>query len=294
MKVGLRALRSLVRTAYKVRGAARLADLVRRKLAARGGVVEVNDFDSDLTMTLDLSEHIGSQIFWRGAYSPGPLAAFDRLLNPDSVVLDIGANIGEFTLFAAKRARGGAVHAFEPVKETFARLTANVRANHFDNVVLNRLALGSVSGVATVVGGDLNWDDGTVNRGVPSVTPGATGIGEKVSIATLDGYLAAAGVARVDVVKIDIEGGELEAFRGAPKMLQNMRPDLLVEVNEETCRRAGHAASELTGLLEKAGYRGRTIRDDGALEDDVRLDAGGYANVVFRHAQGKAAGRGSR
>src|SRR5579863_2846250 len=108
-----------------------LIDAIRRRSYAAGAVA-VSDFDGDLRMELDLGEHMASQVFWFGYYSRDLLQALDRLLKPGDVFLDVGANIGEVSLFAAKRVgRAGRVTAFEPIPDLARKLRSHARVNGF-------------------------------------------------------------------------------------------------------------------------------------------------------------------
>ena len=69
--------------------------------------VVISDFDGDIKMALDRSTHIGSLIYWKGRYSARNIRLLDRILAPETVFLDVGANQGEITLFAGKRLTRG-------------------------------------------------------------------------------------------------------------------------------------------------------------------------------------------
>lgn len=103
----------------------------------------ITDFDGDLKFRCSLHHHIGSQIFWHGAYSHAQLRLLSRLLkSPDMVYLDAGANVGEQTIFAAKRLSRGRVFAFEPATEVFQVLSENIRSNGFTHVRAEKIGLG--------------------------------------------------------------------------------------------------------------------------------------------------------
>src|SRR5579863_6738453 len=106
-----------------------------RRRSYSAGVITVSDYDGTLRMELDLGEHMASQIFWFGYYSRDVLFAIEPMLRPGSVFLDVGANIGEVALFAAKRVESqGLVLAFEPVAKTAERLRRNLARNNLRNV----------------------------------------------------------------------------------------------------------------------------------------------------------------
>src|SRR5579885_1779623 len=87
------------------------------------------DFDGDLRLKIDRSSFIGSSIYWNGYSSLNELYLLGRLLEPHMVFVDVGANQGEFTLYAAKRLPAGKVLAFEPVEERYRHLIENVKMN---------------------------------------------------------------------------------------------------------------------------------------------------------------------
>ena len=279
------AIRRAVRAAYRWRGAARMAEAIRRASARRGGEAWVDDFDGDLRIGVDLGDHIGSQIYWRGSHSEDALAALDHVLEEDSTFFDVGANIGEFTLFAAKRVPGGSVHAFEPGPDQRLRLVANVEANGFRNVTVRALALGDREGRTTLWVPETAEPDGTINRGKSTTSPSRTEGHAAVPVpeTTLDAYVREVGVRRVDCIKMDVEGSEHAVLRGARDLLDRDRPALLLELNAEAAARAGWRPEEVVSGLTSRGYGAWTIGRRGRLRDGVSLGAGGWANVLFVH-----------
>ena len=155
-----RSFRKLMRLMFRVKGLRVVAPALRRRLA-RPESVWIDDFDGDLAFRCRLDEHIGSQMYWRGAYSWGQLRVLDRLLRPDMVFVDVGANQGEFTLFAAKRLVRGRVLAFEPMTEMRERLVENLAANPFDNVLVSDQGLWSEPGRRRIFRRDAPFEDGS-------------------------------------------------------------------------------------------------------------------------------------
>lgn len=124
------------------RGAYRMALWFYQHLPIPDVKVETT-LDRTLWVTLHLPVWVDYNIYILGLYE-APLARFFiRSLRPDSVVLDIGAYIGQYTLLAAKYAPKGQVIAFEPHPESFARLTAHLARNNLKNVLALQKALGS-------------------------------------------------------------------------------------------------------------------------------------------------------
>ena len=144
--------------------------------------------------------------------------------------VDVGANIGYYTLMAARLVgRAGVVHAFEPHAPMRHKLEENVRRNGFENVVLHPEALARETGEVTFYA--TAWD---ANQGISSILPGAgrTAV-RKVPSLTLDDFLAGLGPSPVDLIKMDIEGAEIFAIQGGRHALSRAdAPPLIFEAAE--------------------------------------------------------------
>ncbi|MEN9573772.1 MAG: hypothetical protein RL514_1627 [Verrucomicrobiota bacterium] len=239
----------------------------RKQFAKQPLDAVVADFDGDLKFRCSLHHHIGSQIFWHGGYSQAQLRLLSRLLTrPDMVYLDAGANVGEQTVFAAKRLPRGQVFAFEPTTEVFQVLSENVRANGFTHVRAEKLGLGEQSGELPIYSSHAEVaSDGTVNEGVPTLfssTDRGTVI-ERVRIVRLDDFLAPLNLPRLDVMKVDVEGAEMIVLKGAVETIKRHRPVFIVEVHEGTSQSAGHSVRELLQFIQRLGYRIEGLQPDG-------------------------------
>jgi FkbM family methyltransferase len=174
------------------------------------------------------------EMFWRGL----PL---DGL-----VVYDVGAFHGILTLFFA--ARCARVIAYEPNEGNHARLIQNIRLNHQDNVRVRKLGVGSQPGAGT-----LHYAPEMAGGG--SLNPNASAaISQRIEITSLDCDIAAASLPAPDLIKIDIEGWELEALEGARATLAAHHPALFLEMHGETMREKRRKAAEIVGFLQDAGY----------------------------------------
>ncbi|WP_163990844.1 FkbM family methyltransferase [Pyxidicoccus caerfyrddinensis] len=142
-------------------------------------------------------------------------------VRPGMVAFDVGANIGYLSLYLRSRiGPDGQLHSFEPEPDNFAELDANLRRNGLDNCHAVQAAVGSQEGMLTFAPG--------LNGHVPE--DGAPGI--SVPVVTLDGFIAKHGVPRVDFVKIDVEGFELDVLTGMKDVLARRdKPILYIEVH---------------------------------------------------------------
>jgi len=208
-----------------------------------------------LRLNLYLGNDVSRLLFIGGCSDPNEFALLDKFLQPGMVVVDVGANEGLYTAFAARRVgAGGAVLAFEPSSREFARLEKNVELNGLANVKLYRMALfGSDQELELQVAGYEHENLNTLGR---FAYPGVEGCGtERVTARRLDGLIAESGLSRVDFVKIDVEGSETRVIEGARTVLQKFRPLILFEALEPALLAQGTSREELWNALRACGYR---------------------------------------
>jgi FkbM family methyltransferase len=165
----------------------------------------------------------------------------------DYRVADVGANQGLYTLFLSRLVPDGHVFGFEPDPVLFASLKENVSRNCDQNVSLFNYAVASKAGSLSLMEGQLNRGD---NRIVSSAQPGA--VISKVRAIALDTMIPDL---RLDLLKIDVQGFELEVLRGAEKLLDANRNLLvLIEFWPHGLQLAGSTPEEVLGLLKAHGF----------------------------------------
>jgi FkbM family methyltransferase len=209
-----------------------------------------------LRLVADLDTPLGTDAYrfrdWRRLEPT--LSELARFLGPGKTFIDGGANIGLFTIVAAALVgRTGRVIAFEPAIEANRLLHGNVALNSFDWVDIHQAALADRSGVRDFV------DLGRAS-GFSSFAP-ANANGGKVIVVptvTLDGFVEHTD--SVGLVKLDLEGAEVEALRGGRTLLERGVP-FLVEVEDAHLRRQGSSADALRGLFARYQYTSRLLRE---------------------------------
>jgi FkbM family methyltransferase len=176
-------------------------------------------------------------------------------LRPGDTFVDIGANIGLFTVLAARRVgREGRVFAFEPSARSFERLQANVALNHFENVECHRLALSETGGQLTMrVSAD--GFDAWNTFGRP--TAGKEFLEESVPCVTWDAFAQGRSlVGRVTMMKIDVEGWEARVLSGGVDVLSREdAPVMQIEFSQESALAAGSSCVDLYHKLQVLGYQ---------------------------------------
>lgn len=227
--------------------------------------------------------HSFTYCFWPAVdgYEPDVRAALRHFLKPGDTFLDCGANVGYFSVLAgALVGPGGRVVAVEANPVTYDLLRRNLALNGFGTAV--HCALTTSEGETELFtpreGGDV----------YSSLRKGGLVCGDdvetfRVAGRTLDEVVASLGLDRVDVLKIDIEGAELDVLRAAPRLMRESRPVIICEYGTNTWPAFGACAASLLAMLGERGYRAglfdavsRTVRPaDGRVWDSH------YANLIL-------------
>lgn len=222
-----------------------------RVTARRGGI----------TWSLDLREGIDTAIYCMGRFEPATVRAYRRLLRPGSVAVDIGANSGAHTLPLAQAVgEGGRVLAYEPTASAYERLLRNIALNPplAARVVPRQVMLMDASDRPLPSGLPSSWPltpsdhAHPLHRGVATATEGAR-------VMTLDASIAESGVARLDLIKLDVDGYEFEVLAGAKETLRRFRPFIIFEIAPYLLEERGVNPCAPFAALENAGYRFTTL-----------------------------------
>ena len=266
-------LRGWVRALYALQGTGlpRVAEFIRKIQAKRHPNTEIviEDFCGDAKLICRLSEHMGSQIYWRGSYSGPQLKVLASRLRPGGVFIDLGANQGEFTVCAARLVgESGRVFAFEPSPMMQQRLAKNVALNGLTQVCIEPLAVADEPRHLDLLSPTGAFEDGTVHAGLSTLyrrNSDVAAVTDQVTVTTLDVWQQQRDLASVDVIKMDIEGAELPALKGGLRLIQRFRPVLFIELNAATSRAAGYSMQDLVEWLHEQDYELQRIDDDGCL-----------------------------
>lgn len=175
---------------------------------------------------------------WLGSYEGDKVQKFADSIAEGSVVFDIGAAVGYYSLIAARRVgKNGKVVAFEPLPRNLEYLRKHVAYNNASSVEIVAGAVGENSGTATFKLGS-NYAMGSVAQSGDFTVP----------MYSLDEFITRSGIAPPAVVKIDVEGGEFGVLKGARHLLQSARPKIFLATHGEAVHR------DCCGLLLSFGY----------------------------------------
>ncbi len=175
---------------------------------------------------------------------------------PDPACIDVGANVGDFVELLKTTLREPRIHAFEPAPEPFARLKE--RYGRDPRVWLNNAGLGAGDG-------QLNfniYDNQTLNSALPISEAGTGTLGgpkllrtTQVPVLALDGYADSRGIERIDLLKIDTQGFELQVLRGSEHLLAARRVSVvLLELNFVPLYEGQVAGHEVMAFLSERGF----------------------------------------
>lgn len=210
-------------------------------------------YAGDYLVTFDLSDQGQRLTAMHNVWEASATRLLNHLLEPGNIFVDVGANWGYYSLLtAAAVGQTGQVHAFEPQPHVIAVLHRAIRHNHLPQLTANQMTVGATNGTLTLYlasdGNSLLASAITSDRTDPTHTV-------EVPLTTLDDYLATHHIARVDVVKIDVEGLEGAVLDGATTLLQgDDAPIVLCEISPTALHNVGSTPAQLLAHLASFGY----------------------------------------
>jgi FkbM family methyltransferase len=226
------------------------------------------------------------QAYYTGDYDNDAIRTLQRLLAPNTVFVDVGANIGFWTvpLGLSLSRQGGVIHSFEPVPANFLRLAENVNRNSLNHVAkLHQVGLSDQNGTARIsLREDFARGAETGNAALFINAEDERFPSTSVNIARLDDLFDSLGICKVDLMKVDIEGHEDKFLAGADETIQRFRPIIYMEINEPYYERRGldptqifetwlHSQSYSAALKIDGTWSLQTIRKRRRVIDNVIL-----------------------
>jgi FkbM family methyltransferase len=167
-----------------------------------------------------------------------------RYLRPEDDFLDVGANIGIYTLLAASIIQSGTIYSIEALPKNFERLQENLALNQFTHVKAMAIAISDRSGSVY-----LNVSD---SDSLPFITAAPTEQSLDIPTERLENVVTDS--TRLSLAKMDIEGAELLAFKGATSLLSNHQPPVWILELNNLSQRFGYGQSDVAQFLQQHGY----------------------------------------
>ena len=229
----------------KIPGALRIYDLIFRLIWPKRNVIEVQgskmyvDLDSELILRKTFESYIMAP-----DREKQMTEIFNKVVKEGNTILDLGANLGYYTLLAAKLVgKNGKVFAFEPEPRNYNLLLKNIALNEYENVVPMQKAISDKAGVVKLFLDTEDSGSHTIRH-----------IGEnkefiEVPAVALDEFFADKGLS-IDVIKMDIEGAEIAAFTGMDRIIrENENLKMFIEFYPSLIKEAGQSPEEFVNKL---------------------------------------------
>lgn len=232
-------------------------------------------FHGNIQLELAIEDWIQENLFFLGEYENAEFTFLSATLKQGDVVIDIGANIGLYSLFAASKIGAqGKVISFEPFQKNYQALCKNVSLNATNNVELVNLAVAESESEI-----DLYYDTRQANLGMVSSYLSEHNQHQKVQTISIDKYLQQHPLPKIDFIKMDIEGNEFPALKGMRNTLIQFHPILMIEMDKDIVKSTPYTDSDIILFLQELGYTKYHITPKGKLEKDYADN--GLTNFVF-------------
>lgn len=202
-----------------------------------------------VNLMLNLNKAVDKRLFING-FEKDVIKCFQKIVKEGHTVLDIGANIGIYSLIAGNKVGNkGKVYAFEPANEAYDKLRYHIKLNNLDNIDTIKYGVSNYSGVAEF---NVCEDDAFNSLGDTPMKDVVRK--ETIDLITIDDFVLKNSINRVDIIKVDTEGAEFLVFEGAKKTLLKDKPSLFFEYNPEAVEGFDNNSINLINLLRSFDY----------------------------------------
>lgn len=201
---------------------------------------------SGVNFRLDLHQSVDHFIYWKY-----PESSAERLLElavRSKIILDVGANIGSTALMMAHANPNAVIHTFEPHRGNFAKALHNLSLNNFKQIIFHPFGLGNKSEIKKLY--EVADENSGMNRILDQEVSWPF---TEIEIITMDAFTKEHGIDKVDLIKIDVEGYEMNVLYGAEQTLKRF-PVLFIELDDNNLRIHHFNAAMLVDHLKSAGY----------------------------------------
>jgi FkbM family methyltransferase len=251
---------------------------VFKPLSLFKGQIAISTYDRNLKIKLNIDELIQQQIYFLEFYDPQGINFLKKQLTKGDVFIDIGANIGCYSLIASKLVgENGQVYAFEAIKNIHERLVFNVQLNNLKNVTIENKAVHEKTELLEF------FVSRHENLGMSSIFhhDAESGKTEKVNAISLDDYFSINKLNRVNLIKMDIEGAELFALKGMQSIISTYRPVVIMEICDDILQNTSYESIDIINYFNDLNYKQSFINEHGEVIDINVNEKNNYFNFVF-------------
>ncbi len=205
---------------------------------------------------------VGSGVhgYWLGTYEVEKQKLFKKIVKPGDVVFDIGANVGFYALLASQLVGpSGKVIAFEPLNKNVSYIRRHIKINNLDNVSIIEAAVADKGGIGFLIRG--------TDRFTGHLDSNSNKEGLRVKTISLDEGVETGLIPMPDVLKIDVEGGEYNALKGAENIIKTKKPSVIIAIHGNNMR------YKCITLLQGFGYNVSSLTHGKVLNNDIEFYA---------------------
>jgi len=245
------------------------------------GIVRINFNNISFKMRNCCDDGIVDQLYFKLKYSEvNDLKQFLRLIKPDSVILDIGSNTGIYSILSGKSEPNSKIFAIEPNPVNFKRLEENIKLNELSNIQVSRYAIGANTQKIelNVPKNNIISDTTSVLEDFSKSTYQGKIEWKKIDVkqVSIDEFCSLHNLEKIDLIKVDVEGYEIEVLKGASTQMKKNRPKILLETFPDEDKR-----NWLMNFLEKHEYQAFCINSNGLQMDTSSLSKKEGYNYLF-------------
>lgn len=252
-----------------------------RHLAPRTSTMVVSTLRFGIRMRLDITEYLQTHLYVFGDYELPTIRFLRSVLKPGSVCLDVGAQMGYLTLAMATSAnKQTIVHSFEPEEQNAQRFRENIALNGLTNVTLHQSAVSTVDGPLKLY---LSNDRNAGTHSTVYIESNVSTEYVEIPSVRLDTFSEQNRLPSIDLIKIDVEGAEIDVINGALESLAHHKPIVIMELSDHLQQARGQTCAEFKQFMARYGYTPYFINENGTLRSCPMDAAHVNDNIVFVH-----------
>lgn len=201
---------------------------------------------SGIKYKLNAKDHVMKQIYLKGVYERNTFRHLSRLVKSSDTFVDVGANIGAYSVGLSPFIKKGRIISFEPNPRALVYLEENIKLNNIENITVNKVGLSDDYETVTLYTPSLAT--ASINKNKNSNEK------EIISLITLDGYCKENGINNIDVLKIDVEGHEIKCLNGALEIIKKSKNMILVLEIDDNCANTDTSKQELFEFIQNLEF----------------------------------------
>ncbi len=216
-----------------------------------------------------------------GTYEQEDSEMIYKLITPEDIIFDIGANIGWYSNHIAAMQTTGKVYCFEPIPETFKKLSDNTNLNGFKNISLNNLAFSEKKQILTFYYSPTQ----TGASSSRNITEREDIVKLECDSISVDDFVHENNISKVSFIKCDVEGAELFVYQGATGTLTEHKPIVFTEMLRKWSAKFGYHPNDIISLFTKLGYLCFFVKEKKLIGIDRIDDNTIETNFFFLHKE---------